>query len=141
MTNSDHILRKVNPALTIWLPLSIVVISMIVLFIFVVMSGNDIGSWEQWSNIAIIILVSIFFVTATLELIILIVIIVITNRASSKIQPLFVKTAQFTQNSQIRLSTISNSSVQSLIRIQQINAGIKNVLRGLFFIIKQKMKR
>lgn len=141
MTNSDHILRKVNPALTIWLPLSIVVISMIVLFIFVVMSGNDIGSWEQWSNIAIIILVSIFFVTATLELIILIVIIVITNRASSKIQPLFIKTAQFTQNSQIRLSTISNSSVQSLIRIQQINAGIKNVLRGLFFIIKQKMKR
>lgn len=137
MNNSDRLLRKVNPTLTIWFPLTFGVISMVALFFFTLITGNNNGSWEQWSNIAIIFLASIFFVMATIELIILIVIIVITNKTSSKIQPLFLKAAQFTQNSQIKLSTISNNSVRGLVRIQQINAGIKHVLDNLFGKTKQ----
>lgn len=128
MEKDSQLLKKINPVLTIWFPLFATIILIVAVVVFLMTSNPSNLNWQQWSNISLIVLSSIFFVMATMELAILIVFILITSKLASRIPSAFNKVNDYTRQGFESARSLANLSVKPIIQVQKVAAGIKSLI-------------
>ena len=137
MSKQDPLLKKVDPNLTIWLPIVIGILVMVPMLVFAFSTSAQEERWSQWADIAIILLSSIFFLVASVELVILIGMIFLSKKISTKLLPIFSRARKFSNDSYQKILGFSDHSVFGFLQTKQIIAGIKGVIADL---IKRESK-
>jgi hypothetical protein len=131
MSKQDHLLKKVDPNLTIWLPIVIGILIMVSMLVFAFSGTAQEERWSQWSDIAIILLSSIFFLMASVELVILIGMIFLSKKISTKLIPIFSRAREFSNDSYQKILGFSDRSIFGFFQAKQIIAGINGVIAAL----------
>ncbi len=131
MNKQDPLLKKVDPNLTIWLPIVVGILAMVSMLVFAFSTSAQEERWSQWADIALILLSSIFFLMASVELVILIGMIFLSKKISTKLIPIFSRAREFSNDSFQKILGFSDQSVFGFFQVKQIFAGIGGVIAAL----------